>query len=135
MYWKYFLFSFSCLIFMQEEVKRVFGPDSFSRIESIVTGCRDFLTCLPERVMHKILLHLDLQSILNLSYTSRFMQKFCNADSLWKDLYSIHHAAPTPDILELGKKLGWKKIFYMNKIQLQMELSRRRKHQSIGTSK
>lgn len=112
-----------------------FGESTFSQIEYIVSGYRDFLTCLPEQLLLKIVLYLDLQAVTNLSHTNSFMHKFCNSNLVWSGLYSMYQAMPTREIFDLAKDLTWKAVFYMSKLQLQKELSRRKKQSISGHAK
>lgn len=69
---------------------------------------------------------LDLQSIAQLSHVNRYLRGLCSSDKLWSLLYVQHQGNPTAEICVLANDMGWKKVFYMSKLQLQKELSRRR---------
>ena len=77
--------------------------------------------------MIQIVSHLDLQSISQLSQVNQHMRKVCNSTKLWEILYVVHQGKPSDEVVALAKELGWKDVFFMNKLQLQKEVSRRRK--------
>jgi hypothetical protein len=82
---------------------------------------------------------LDLQSITQLSQVNRYLRKVCVSDKLWENLYIQHQGNPPTEVCTLGIDIGWKKVFYLSKLQLQKELSRRRaqlapKHGSLPNS-
>ena len=122
---------FAYIFYVQGEVKRAFGRDIFSHIESIVTGCQDILTCLPEAALLAVCSHLELRDIQALACTSKFMNKLCNSNAFWRKLYGSYRASPTSNLLEVSKKIGWKKIFCIRKAY-QKETSQLRKHLMLG---
>ena len=112
---------------VQDEVRRTFGEDTFLHIDSIISGSNDRLSCTPESIMMKICTMLDLQSISHLSQVNRHLRKICTSDQLWNALYTQHQGHPSQEICAVASDIGWKAVFYSNKLQLQKELSRRRK--------
>ena len=122
---------------MQGDVERIFGEDVLRHIKRILTGSHDELSCLPKALMINICTFLDLQSISQLSRVNHHLSEVCNSDDLWEKLYAIHQGVPSEDIVALAKESGWKTVFFMSKLQLQKELSRRRRllspqHQTNG---
>ena len=96
-------------------------------MKQIAGGSWDVFITLPEELVILIVSHLDLQSIAQLSQVNEHMRDVCNSNELWEILYVIHQGQPSSEISALAKELGWKKVFFMNKLQLQKEVSRRRK--------
>lgn len=83
---------------------------------------------LDEELVVRIVSLLDLESVARLSQVNQHMREVCNSDRLWETLYRVHHQRqPTDETSALARELGWKKVFFMNKLQLQKEVSRRRK--------
>ena len=76
--------------------------------------------------MIRIVSLLDLQSIAQLSHVNHHMRDICNSPRLWEILYNTHQGRPSGEISALAREIGWKKVFFMNKLQLQKEVSRRR---------
>lgn len=75
---------------------------------------------------------LDLQSISQLSQVNRYLRNLCASEKLWGLLYAQHQGNPTAEICVLANDVGWKKVFYLSKLQLQKELSRRRSQYSAA---
>ena len=93
----------------------------------ILAGNHDDLSRLPEKVLQNICLHLDLQSLTQLSMVNAHMREVCNSEELWGRLYTVHQGTPSEEVVGLAQEVGWKTVFFMNKIQLQKEVSRRRR--------
>ena len=112
---------------LQGEIERIFGPEVLRQIKRILAGSQDELSKLPEKAMVQICTCLDLQSIMQLSRVNRHLREVCTSNSLWEKLYRIHQGVPSDEVSALAKEVGWKTVFFMNKLQLQKELSRRRR--------
>jgi F-box protein 36 len=115
---------------LQFEVELIFGMKALNSINRALKGHHDPLSNLPEDVMIKIISFLDLQSISYLSQVDQYLRYICGIDKLWEQLYMIHQGAPNNDVRSLAKELGWKQVFFMNKLQLQKEIFRKRRQQS-----
>ena len=107
-------------------MKRAFGDSTYTHIVRIISGSNDPLSCAPEPLMIRICSMLDLQSVSQLSQVNRYLRRLCTSDKLWSILYAQHQGNPTTEISFLAGDIGWMKVFYMSKLQLQKELSRRR---------
>ena len=97
-------------------------------------GFDDPLSTLPESVLLHICSMLDLQSIANLSNVNKQLHKFCDSNELWERIYYQHNGAPSPETYVLAEEKTWKVVFFMSKLHLQKELSRRRKQLSPPSS-
>lgn len=82
--------------------------------------------------MIRICSMLDLQSVSRLSQVNKYLRNLCTSDKLWSLLYAQHQGNPTSEICMLANDISWKKVFYLNKLQLQKELSRRRSQYPTG---
>ena len=111
----------------QDEMERIFGRDVLRRVKRIVGGTRDPLTSLPNKILTRILDYLDLESIEQLAKVNHHMQETCNSEKLWERLYARHQGTPGEEVRALAQDRGWKTVFYMDKLQLRKELSRRRR--------
>ncbi|CAD5111196.1 DgyrCDS529 [Dimorphilus gyrociliatus] len=111
---------------MQSEILRVLGKSVLNYAKAVARGQIDYLPRLPEKILLKIFNYLELEDIDNLTKTNRFFDSICNLEDTWKNLFQRHTEAISPDIESLASKLGWKKIFFTNKLQLQLLLRRQR---------
>lgn len=112
---------------MQGEVDRVMGNETLQRALRLLRGQNDLLSRLPEKVLFKVVSQLDLASIDSLSKVDRYLQQFCNSDPFWCKVYRVHHGPPTEDVQAVAADMGWKRVFFMDKIQLRKESSRRQR--------
>ena len=109
------------------ELEGIFGAEVLEQVKRIIEGSNDILSCLPEKLLIHLATFLDLQSVNNLSRTNRHLRELCNSDNMWEALYCTHQGQPSPAVSALSFELGWKVVFFMSKLQLQKELSRRRR--------
>ncbi|EPY82323.1 hypothetical protein CB1_000661014 [Camelus ferus] len=59
----------------------------------------------------------------------------CRSDSLWEQIVQSTCDHITPDMRALAKDLGWRQMFFTNKLQLQRHLRRRKqRHESQRSS-
>ena len=112
---------------MQGEVDRVMGNETLQRALRLLRGQNDLLSRLPEKVLFQVVSQLDLASIDSLSKVDRYLQQFCNSDPFWCKVYRVHHGPPTEDVQAVAADMGWKRVFFMDKIQLRKESSRRQR--------
>lgn len=112
---------------MQGEVGRVMGSETLQRALRLLRGQNDLLSRLSEKVLFQIVSQLDLASIDSLSKVNRYLQQFCNSNPFWCKIYKIHHDPPSEDVQAVAADMGWKRVFFMDKIQLRKESSRRQR--------
>ena len=113
---------------IHSDIARIFGTDVLRQIQRIVSGCQDHLSRLPSSIMVRVVLNLDLQTIARLAQVNQHLREVCNSDQLWKKLYHLHLGPSTDEVDTLAQEMSWKKLFFMNKLQLQKELSRQRRN-------
>lgn len=111
----------------QKDVEYIFGREVAYQVKRILGGTNDELSKLPTSVMVNIAAYLDLQSISSLSQVNKHLKEVCSSDQLWEKLYLSHQGKPAEEVISLAKSMGWRQVFFMNKLHLQKELSRRRR--------
>lgn len=112
---------------IQREIELVYGTETLEQVIRVACGHIDRLCSLPEKTVTKIASYLDLQSIVRLGQVNRYLRQISNSNALWEDIYIHNCGSPSEDVKMLGDELGWKKVFFMDKLQLQKEISRRRR--------
>ncbi|KAK6169469.1 hypothetical protein SNE40_020518 [Patella caerulea] len=112
---------------LHSEIQRVAGSNTLDYLTNLCQGKIDYLPRLPDRVLLKLIFMLDLEDIARLSQVSKQFRKLCNSDELWKKIYKANsESSITPEVVALADTIGWKKLFYTNKLQLQVQLRRQR---------
>lgn len=112
------------------EILRVAGQHTLDWLLAISKGHIDYLSRLPRDVLVRIALNLGLEDITKLGRTSHQFKEICNSCDLWEKMYRMHtETAVTPELEELARERGWKKLFFTNKLQLQLQLRRLKKHE------
>nr|XP_033814226.1 F-box only protein 36 [Geotrypetes seraphini] len=112
---------------LQVQISIVFGPNTLEYVTNLCRGKFDFLERLPEGILLYIMTFLELEDIARLSQTSRTFEKVCNSDKLWEHIVESLCDTVTAEMRMLAREVGWKQIFFTNKLQLQLQLRRRRK--------
>lgn len=123
----YFFEEFQMDDSIQREIEFVYGTETLEQVIRVACGHIDRLCSLPEKTVTKIFSYLDLQSIVRFGQVNRYLRQISNSNALWEDIYKHNCGTPSEDVKVLGDELGWKKVFFMDKLQLQKEISRRRR--------
>ncbi|XP_003925497.3 F-box only protein 36 [Saimiri boliviensis] len=117
---------------LQSQTAIVFGVRILDYIINLCKGKFDFLERLPDDLLLNIISYLDLEDIARLSQTSHRFAKLCMSDKLWEQIVQSTCDTITPDMRALAADVGWRKMFFTNKLQLQRQLRRRiQKHGSL----
>ncbi|XP_008688605.1 F-box only protein 36 isoform X3 [Ursus maritimus] len=96
---------------------------------SHLQGKFDFLERLSDKLLLNIISYLDLEDIARLSQTSRRFAQLCTSDKLWETIVQSACDTVTPDMRALAEDIGWRQMFFTNKLQLQRQLRKRRQRQ------
>ncbi|XP_067851172.1 F-box only protein 36a [Heptranchias perlo] len=111
---------------LQVHVAVVFGNEILKYVCNLCQHQFDYLERLPNGVLVYAISFLELEDIARLSQTSRKFKKVCNCDELWEHIVSRYCDTVTPEMRALAVEVGWKEIFFTNKLQLQKKIRRRR---------
>ncbi|XP_039090475.1 F-box only protein 36 isoform X2 [Hyaena hyaena] len=89
---------------------------------------------LQDSLLLNIISYLDLEDIARLSQTSRRFAKLCMSDELWEKIVQSCCDSITPDMRALAEEMGWRQMFFTNKLQLQRQIRKRRQRQGSQRS-
>ncbi|OWF44656.1 F-box only protein 36-like [Mizuhopecten yessoensis] len=107
------------------EVQRLAGTNMLDYLTKIAEGELDYLPRLPKKVLTKIILNLQLEDVSHMSRVNKQFRELCNSCEIWENIYRRYSETPiTPELEELAKDKSWKRLFFTNKLQLQMQLRR-----------
>lgn len=112
---------------LHQQLEIIFGPRCLEEVRRAIHAPVDPFSCLPIDLSIRVISCLDLQSINALSLVNRHFRELCNSEALWESLYAIHQGKPNGDVCVVGKNIGWKKLYFLNKLQIQKEISRLRR--------
>lgn len=118
---------------MQTEISRIFGENILRIVYGIV--CKDWLARLPKPVLIRIATFLDLVDIARLSSVCRSLHKVCSGDELWEEIFTTHCDTVSDETRALAQEVGWRKVFFTNKLQLQVQMRRRKERHSAELRK
>lgn len=107
---------------LQGDISRVFGEETLKHVHAIV--CGDWLIRLPPRVIVHIASFLDLIDVVHLGAVCKLTREICSSDLLWEKLFVAYCDTVTDEMKILAKEIGWRKVFFANKLELRVKLRR-----------
>uniref|UniRef100_A0A8D0MJG1 F-box only protein n=1 Tax=Sus scrofa TaxID=9823 RepID=A0A8D0MJG1_PIG len=111
---------------LQVQIALIFGAKILDYVFNLCEGKFDFLERLSDNLLLNIISYLDLEDIARLSQTSRRFAKLCTSDKLWEQIVQSACDHITPDMRALAEDMGWRQMFFTNKLQLQRHLRKRK---------
>ncbi|XP_056600002.1 F-box only protein 36-like [Triplophysa dalaica] len=115
---------------LQSQVAMVFGPHILQYSINLCQGQYDYLVRLPNSILFNIMAYFNLEDISGLSHTCRRFRELCDSEEFWEQTVRNHWGALTPSVETLAKDVGWRTVFFTNKLQLQMQISRRKQKEN-----
>ncbi|XP_063298373.1 F-box only protein 36 isoform X1 [Pelobates fuscus] len=114
---------------LQAQIAIIFGQETLNYILNLCQGYYDYLERLPDPLLVYIVSFLDLEDIAQLAQVSHKFKKISNSDNLWEHIVEQSCDRVTPEMRALALDIGWKQLFFTNKLQLQLQLRRMKKRQ------
>nr|XP_045003258.1 F-box only protein 36 [Jaculus jaculus] len=114
---------------LQVQIALIFGTRILDYVFNLCEGKVDFLERLTDKLLLKIIFYLDLEDIARLSQVSHRFAKLCRSDMLWELIVQSTFDTITPEMRSLAKDLGWRQMFFTNKLQLQRQLRKKKQKQ------
>ncbi|XP_061587185.1 F-box only protein 36b [Cololabis saira] len=111
---------------LQCEVSMVFGQNILKYTKALCKGQYDYLERLPDSLLLRIINYLELEDVGQLERTSHRFRKLCGSEEFWEQAVRQSFNTVSPEVSSLAFDVGWRSIFYSNKLHLQKLLSRRR---------
>ncbi|XP_011362353.1 F-box only protein 36 [Pteropus medius] len=113
---------------LQVQIALVFGAKILDYVFNLCEGKLDYLERLSDSLLLHIISYLDLEDIASLSQTSQRFSKLCISDKLWEPIVQSACDDITPEMRALAKDVGWRQLFFANKLQLQQKFRKRGRH-------
>ena len=103
-----------------DDIRFYFGQQTVQDILDRLDGKIDHLNLLPDPLKYQIISHLPIEDVSSLSMTNQSFYRLCNSDKTWlKKFENI-----SEELLNLGDEIGFKKLYFMNKMDLQRNCSK-----------
>lgn len=114
----------------QSEVQRIFGAPVLEYLKNLCKGHINYFDRLKKPLQIYIMSFMELEDIAALSCVSKHFKEICESDQLWEHLVERFCDTISPDMRAYAQEVGWKQVFFTNKLQLQKEM-RRQKNKSV----
>ncbi|XP_026005594.1 F-box only protein 36b [Astatotilapia calliptera] len=111
---------------LHSEVRMVFGLRILEYTTALCRGHYDYLEHLSDSLLLRIINYLELEDVGQLGRTSRRFRKLCGSEEFWEQAVHRHCNTVSAEVASLAVEVGWRTIFFTNKLQLQKLISRRR---------
>jgi F-box protein 36 len=116
------------------DIQMNFGKNTLEYVTRLAQGHIDYLPRLSDKLLINIIQFLGLDDISRLAVVSKQFNKLCQSDELWRSLYlgvSLAKCRTADAALEtLAQEVGWRKLYFTNKLQLQVQLRRQKNKKS-----
>ncbi|CAF1245929.1 unnamed protein product [Rotaria sordida] len=111
----------------QREIIRIFGKKTLDYCLNLINGNIDWFKYLPLNIQINIFSFVNINDIPNLSQVSKLFRSISRHNELWKILYIRQHGYRLLNnhfFMHLVQIHGWRRLFFTNRLKLQMELRR-----------
>lgn len=98
---------------LQKEMEVVFGREVVEYLLRLVGGHVDYLTRLPERVLHVVLSTLSTGDVVAVSRVNKYLNKVCHMDEVWEKRFrsQFSHICSKPELSSLVNLTGWYRLY------------------------
>ncbi|CAK8697829.1 F-box only protein 36-like [Clavelina lepadiformis] len=120
---------------LHSEVKRVFGENTLTYVKSLCEGHFDHFVRISNALQIYIISFMDLEDIAKLSQTNKHFHELCDSEQLWEHIVERHCDTVTPDMKLYAGEVGWKHVFFTNKLQLQAQIRRHQQRTLFADAK
>ena len=103
-----------------DDIRFYFGQRTVEDILDRLNGKIDHLNLLPDPLKYQIISHLPIEDVSSLSMTNQSFYRLCNSDKAWLEKFENI----SEELLNLGDEIGFKKLYFMNKMDLQRNRSK-----------
>ncbi|XP_062843707.1 F-box only protein 36b [Trichomycterus rosablanca] len=111
---------------LQSQVALVFGDGVLQYSRNLCQGRYDYLPRLSDPLLLRIAAHLELEDVARFALTCRRFNQLCSSEDFWEQTVRLHCDTVTAGMEDLAREVGWRSVFFTDKLQLQKQISRRR---------
>nr|XP_057923030.1 F-box only protein 36-like [Doryrhamphus excisus]XP_057924112.1 F-box only protein 36-like [Doryrhamphus excisus] len=111
---------------LQRELSVIFGTGTLQYAKALCQGQYDYLERLPDSLLLRIINYLELEDVGQLGRTSHRFRQLCGSEEFWEQAVRRRCKTVSAEVSSLAREVGWRNIFFTNKLQLQKLISRRR---------
>uniref|UniRef100_A0A673AUF2 F-box protein 36b n=1 Tax=Sphaeramia orbicularis TaxID=375764 RepID=A0A673AUF2_9TELE len=106
------------------EVRMVFGQKIWQYAKALCQGHYDYLERLSDSLLLQIINYLELEDVGQLGRTSRRFRQLCGSEGFWETAVRQRCNTVSAEVSSLALEVGWRHIFFTNKLQLQKQINR-----------
>lgn len=117
---------------LHSDIKRVFGNNTLEYVKQLCAGNYDYFVRLSNPLQIYIMSFMELEDIAQISQTSKHFNELCRSEQLWEHIVDRHCDTVTEEMRQFAKKVGWKHVFFTNKLQLRAQMRRHQKENSFS---
>uniref|UniRef100_A0A3P8WRR8 G protein-coupled receptor kinase 7a n=1 Tax=Cynoglossus semilaevis TaxID=244447 RepID=A0A3P8WRR8_CYNSE len=110
---------------MQSEVSVVFGHRILLYTKALCHGHYDYLDHLSDSLLLRIINYLELEDVEQLGQTSHRFRQLCGSEQFWEQAVRKCCNTVSDEVASLALEVGWRRIFFTSKLQLQKLISQR----------
>lgn len=118
---------------LHQNIEFYFGQLTLEHMINLANGKLDLFSHLPRKLLLKILNELSIEDLFSVSLTTKFFQNLCNDDIVWINKNKESGIDFNPELKKLGHEIGFKNLYFMNKIERQRRLRKIRESQTFLT--
>lgn len=111
---------------LQNEIAIVFGQEILEYAKTLCLGHYNYLELLSDSLLLHIINYLELEEVGQLACTSRKFRQLCQSEEFWEKAVRQRCQTVSDEVSSLAFEIGWRRLFFTNKLQLQMLINRRR---------
>uniref|UniRef100_A0A673AUP5 F-box protein 36b n=1 Tax=Sphaeramia orbicularis TaxID=375764 RepID=A0A673AUP5_9TELE len=108
---------------LNSEVRMVFGQKIWQYAKALCQGHYDYLERLSDSLLLQIINYLELEDVGQLGRTSRRFRQLCGSEGFWETAVRQRCNTVSAEVSSLALEVGWRHIFFTNKLQLQNDLN------------
>ncbi|XP_053739290.1 F-box only protein 36b [Synchiropus splendidus] len=107
-------------------IQKIFGSGILLYVKGLCEGSYGYINHLSDELILRILSYLELEDIAQFAVTSRKFRRICMSEEFW-ELVARQRCSTLPlDVETLAGEVGWRSIFFANKVELQKMIRRSR---------
>ncbi|CBY22303.1 unnamed protein product [Oikopleura dioica] len=119
---------------LENKIVDWFGQPTLDIVKERAKGNIDFLNRLPEEAKIAILTRLPLEELPKMGLLNKEFAELCKSNELWEKMCEQNGITIDENVRSLGLQIGFKKIFFSNKVEIQRHIRKMKKQSTFITA-